>query len=688
MWQTPHRVEYPTRPLRARDAVSPTRPFPKAFIIRPFGEKEILIKPPAGGAGPTPQTLKINFDDVEAKLIKPAMKRAGLTGDTVAAEFVQAGSIPRDMFQLLLTAELVIADISIHNANVFYELGIRHALRDKRTFLIRCNVEGHDTPFDIRTERYLLYNRDDPSKDVGNLSAGLAATIRSNLYDSPIYTYLPDLGSQDVSRFIVAPERFVDRIRAAESSRLIGDIQFLAEEVANENWGLAALRIAARAQVSLGAWLAAARLWEHVREIRGEDTEADLNLGKVYAIAGRYQEAKNALQRLRHKAELSPELRSRTCTLLGDNAARRWLDEWNRAAANRATQALKSPALRECWESYFEAFQSDLHDITHGVDALLAGTVLVDLAERDSAAWKDLFEEDDDAAAALKTIKGSVQALAPALALALAKAEEREKAGKLPPASVLRCQAELSLVTSRKPGAVGDKYRKAVAFADRVVIEQMRHRLLYLIELGVLKDKAEAALNGTEEALALLPSAPPAEPLPDVVAVFMGMRDQDLAVPDEAHVKSKWNDAIAALRANGERVFALAGSSPAEILFHEVSEGLLIGGAVCVSHDNAEFRVGYENKWSAAWRQRYEALIRRRACRKLHDGPDPAWLPQGYDVGARTAKWIMHNAVQHGCRVVLFIPATTSAEGDTALNGLLGLFRHADISVNRVDLEK
>src|SRR4029078_1180886 len=115
--------------------------FPKAFIIRPFGEKEILLKPPAGEV--EPKTLKIDFDEVEKKLIKPAMDRAGLTGDTTQ-EFLQSGSIPRDMFQRLLTAELVIADISIHNANVFCELGIRHALRDKRTFLIRCSVGGND----------------------------------------------------------------------------------------------------------------------------------------------------------------------------------------------------------------------------------------------------------------------------------------------------------------------------------------------------------------------------------------------------------------------------------------------------------------------------------------------------------------------------------------------------------------
>ena len=49
--------------------------------------------------------------------------------------FMQAGNI-RAEFQQLLVADIVIADIS----NVFYELGIQHALQSKRTFLIRARM--------------------------------------------------------------------------------------------------------------------------------------------------------------------------------------------------------------------------------------------------------------------------------------------------------------------------------------------------------------------------------------------------------------------------------------------------------------------------------------------------------------------------------------------------------------------
>jgi hypothetical protein len=50
---------------------------------------------------------------------------------------IDAGNIRSDMFALILEADIVICDITVHNANVFYELGIRHALRKKHTVLIK-----------------------------------------------------------------------------------------------------------------------------------------------------------------------------------------------------------------------------------------------------------------------------------------------------------------------------------------------------------------------------------------------------------------------------------------------------------------------------------------------------------------------------------------------------------------------
>ena len=96
----------------------------QAFIIRPFDTKK-----------------GIDFDRVERELIGPALGAHGIAGRTTADSLKQ-GNIRTEMFNRLLTADVVVVDVSIHNANVFYELGIRHALREKRTYMIRARMRG------------------------------------------------------------------------------------------------------------------------------------------------------------------------------------------------------------------------------------------------------------------------------------------------------------------------------------------------------------------------------------------------------------------------------------------------------------------------------------------------------------------------------------------------------------------
>src|ERR1043166_7546003 len=97
---------------------------PRAFIIRPFGTK-------TDRSG-----REINFEKISEILIEPALEAVGLGGGTTG-EIIEAGNIREDVFGLIPTADLVLCDITIHNANVFYELGIRHALRRRRSVLIR-----------------------------------------------------------------------------------------------------------------------------------------------------------------------------------------------------------------------------------------------------------------------------------------------------------------------------------------------------------------------------------------------------------------------------------------------------------------------------------------------------------------------------------------------------------------------
>ena len=117
-----------------------------AFIVRPFGTKQ-----------------GIDFERVEQELLAPALKELNFSGKTTQV-FIEQGNIRTDMFEQLLIADLVIADVSIHNANAFYELGIRHAFRDRHTFLVKS--AGDEVPFDIKTDRYFSYDAQTPSESL------------------------------------------------------------------------------------------------------------------------------------------------------------------------------------------------------------------------------------------------------------------------------------------------------------------------------------------------------------------------------------------------------------------------------------------------------------------------------------------------------------------------------------------
>src|SRR5688572_3593975 len=143
----------------------------RAFVIRGFGQK----------AG-------VDFDRVHADLIGPALEAVGAGGGTTG-EIVEAGNVREDMFRELVLADLVVADVSVHNANVFYELGIRHAVRNRATVLIRARIDA--VPFDLRADRYLSYDPASAAGSLPELVRVLRDTLASERIDRPVYRLLP-----------------------------------------------------------------------------------------------------------------------------------------------------------------------------------------------------------------------------------------------------------------------------------------------------------------------------------------------------------------------------------------------------------------------------------------------------------------------------------------------------------------
>ena len=98
-----------------------------------------------------------DFDDVYAGFIKPVLKDAGFSTVDRADDIESQQNILRDILEKIHKSDLIIADLTSANPNVFYELGIAHALR-KSVILVTQSIE--EVPFDLKPYRLLEYSTD------------------------------------------------------------------------------------------------------------------------------------------------------------------------------------------------------------------------------------------------------------------------------------------------------------------------------------------------------------------------------------------------------------------------------------------------------------------------------------------------------------------------------------------------
>ncbi len=107
------------------------------------------------------------LEKLAREIIAPLVERAGY--QVVTPDKPSTSGIMDDVLDMLDRAELVVADVTGHNPNVLYELGIRHSL-GKPTIV----VTETDVPFDIRAYRYHPINIDDPADTIAILHPVIA----------------------------------------------------------------------------------------------------------------------------------------------------------------------------------------------------------------------------------------------------------------------------------------------------------------------------------------------------------------------------------------------------------------------------------------------------------------------------------------------------------------------------------
>jgi tetratricopeptide (TPR) repeat protein len=166
---------------------------PVCFMVMPFNKKS------------APDRGEIDFDALWDRAFAPLLRNLGY--DPIRADEDLGASIIADMLIRLTASDLVVADLSLANANVYYEVGVRHAARRPGCVLIAADWASPQ--FDFAQIRRLSY-----PLPPGELTDDTVRAIRQSLREpiqevaaaqSPVYQLVPgypgDLPQTDSMRF-------------------------------------------------------------------------------------------------------------------------------------------------------------------------------------------------------------------------------------------------------------------------------------------------------------------------------------------------------------------------------------------------------------------------------------------------------------------------------------------------------
>jgi hypothetical protein len=631
------------------------------FIIRGFGKK----KDSKGN--------EIDFDRVQTELIEPAMRRCNLTGGTTAT-VEDAGNIRADMFALILEADLVICDITVHNANVFYELGIRHALRKKHTVLIKGDPSADTTPFDLSTDRYIAYPVADPAAAVDKLVRTLQATVNTTREtDSPIFLMLPTLAEANPADVTVVPLDFIEEVERAESAGDKGWLRVIAQDLKGVRFEKDGLRCVARAQWSLKDLDGAQANWEALRVAKDDDIEANLALANLYErqyrATGRetmLESSNQAIRKVLDSERCTKEQRAEALALEGRNLKTLWRRRLSGVpdATTARVQALDARVLQS-YESYRAAFECDLNAFYPGLAALQMGHILRLLA--DLPGWRNLFRGNKvQADRAKQDLENDLPALTHVVAAAIKRARAQEPEADRLWADI--AEADLLFLTvpdeewTADASVIVQAYRDAIPANKRFAWDATRGQLELFGQLGLRTELVQAVMQALEG-----PVVAKTEQREHLVVFSGHCIDPEGAAPRfPAQAEGKARALIAAelgrlkqSLAQGEKLTVLASAAPgADILAHEVCVELGLTSRLCLPmppDDVARVTFGAADRW----RSRFLAVVKAHEGKVLQMSDHaelPRWLQgRSIDPWERGNRWVLKTAQTWGAQRVTLL---------------------------------
>ena len=308
----------------------------------------------------------IDFDRVYSELIAPAVRNAGLE-PLRADEELDQGIIHKAMFERLLLCDYAVADVTLANANVFYELGIRHAARPLTTILIAA--DQRPLPFDVamlRVVPYRLSTTGEPvavNEDCGRLTARLREARNA---DSPIYQLVDGFEGPQLHELAAYQPEYLrqsigvrNRISACPSAE---ELRFLEPEIGSgTGFDVESLLTLLSAYRRYEAWGDIIRLVADVPAPLGSLRVVHERLAFALNRSGSHAEAERLLEDLhaRHGAT------SESLGLCGRIYKDRWLE-----ADGLGNTLAADGYLQRAIDTYRAGFAMDSRDWYPGVNAV------------------------------------------------------------------------------------------------------------------------------------------------------------------------------------------------------------------------------------------------------------------------------------------------------------------------------
>jgi tetratricopeptide (TPR) repeat protein len=605
-----------------------------AFVAMPFG-----TKPGADGQ-------PIDFNRIYLELIKPALEDAGFEVFR-ADEETRAGDIRTDMFQELLAADLVVADLTLDNPNVWYELGVRHALRARGVVLVQG--PRSTSPFDIYTDRKLRYGVAAGAPDPATLGTDRAALAKmaretqnasTRRKVSPVYTLLPHLQQprwQDLllsgdNEFAQRYEAWRSRLEVAQQKHRAGDILVLAEETPVRALAVEARFQAGRALMRLPQFTFALEQFDAALAVDDEHLGSLQQRAVCLGRLRRTEEAREAALQLTEAHPQDPECWS----LAGRVEKSAWIDRFRepgepwQPGAFREKAALEDALLAEAITPYRRAFATAPGHLFAGVNALTLNTLRAHLGgEHDPA-------ETDRLLAGLRW--------------GIACALERQPKDYWARAA----QAEVSLLCFER-AAVQRDWRAAAAAAGRdwLALDSSRQQLQLLSGLGFRPDETALALGIVEAELRRL--NPPF--VPRQVLLFSGHIMDAPSRPEprfplamEPAARAALEQALDRLGAGPEDIALTQGAAGGDLMFTEAAQARGVKVHWMQPLPEPQFIESSVQRATNAedWRVRYYAARAQLAEPPRSMAQELGPPPPGVNVWERGNRWLLHTTLAYG----------------------------------------